>query len=80
MPRQLTIRGVPNEVVDHLERRARSQGRSVNATINLILAEAAGIDERRQRLERYVTWTPGDLAEVTEAIAAQRSLDERVWR
>ncbi len=52
----------------------------MNATINLILAEAAGIDERRQRLERYVTWTPTDLAEATDAIAAQRTIDERLWR
>jgi plasmid stability protein len=80
MPRQLTIRGVPDEVVEHLERRARSQGRSMNATINMILAQAAGIDERRQRLERYATWTAADLAEATDAVAAQRTIDERLWR
>jgi plasmid stability protein len=79
MSRQLTIRGVPDEVVDHLERRARSEGRSMNATINLILAGAAGIDERRQRLERYVTWNASDLAETTDAVAAQRTIDERLW-
>ena len=80
MSRQLTVRGVPDEVVDHLERRARSQGQSMNATINLILAEAAGLDERRRRLERYVTWTATDVAEATDAIAAQRTIDERFWR
>jgi len=80
MARQLTIRGVPDEVVEVLERRARAQGRSTNATINIILAEAAGIDERRRRLERYATATAGDLAEVADAIAAQRTIDERLWR
>ncbi len=51
----------------------------MNATINLILAEAAGIDARRQRLERYATWTAADLAEATDAIAVQRTIDERLW-
>lgn len=80
MTRQLTIRGVPHEVADRLERLAHSQGRSMNASINAILAEAAGIDARRERLERYVTWGVADLAEAVEATAAQRTIDARLWR
>jgi len=80
MARQLTIRGVPDEVADRLERLARSQGRSMNASINAILAEAAGIDARRERLERYVTWDAADLTEAVEAMAAQRTIDGRLWR
>lgn len=52
----------------------------MNASINAILAEAAGIDARRERLERYVTWGVADLAEAVEATAAQRTIDARLWR
>lgn len=80
MSRQLTVRGVPDAVAQRLEQLGRAQGRSMNALINSILAQAAGIDARRDRLERYVTWTAEDLAEARDAIAAQRTIDERLWR
>ena len=35
---------------------------------------------RHDRLCRYVTWTPEDLAEFGEALRAQRVVDERDWR
>jgi hypothetical protein len=41
---------------------------------------AVGVDERRARLARYVTWTPEDLVEFDEALAAQRTIDEPLWR
>jgi plasmid stability protein len=80
MGKQLTVRGVPDEVIERLEKLSRARGRSVNATVKEILGEAVGADERLRRLERYVTWTPDDLAEVIEAIAAQRTVDADLWR
>ncbi len=32
---------------------------------------------RLNRLARYATWTPDDLAQVEEAVAAQRLIDHR---
>jgi plasmid stability protein len=80
MSRQLTVRGVPDEVAERLERLSRARGQSVNRTVNQILGEAVGSDARRRALDRYATWTQRDLAEVTEAVAAQRTIDDALWR
>jgi hypothetical protein len=80
MARQLTIRGVSDEVGERLESLSRARGKSMNATLLEILEAALGISERRQHLSRYVTWTESDLAEFNTALAAQRTLDEKLWR
>jgi plasmid stability protein len=80
MIKQLTILGVPDEVGRRLERVSRAKGQSVNATVLEILATAVGADERRRRLARYVTWNQDDLAELEEALEAQRSTDDRTIR
>ena len=79
MSKQLTIRGVPDEVAERLTALSNSQGRSVNSTVLEILARAVGVEERRQWLERYATWTAADLAEFDEALAAQRRVDDELW-
>jgi hypothetical protein len=80
MSQQLTIRGVSAEIESKLKSVSRARGQSVNATVLEILATAVGVDERRQRLLRYVTWNRQDLAEFSEALAAQRSTDDPLWR
>ena len=80
MNRQLTIRGVSEEVGRRLEGLSRSRGLSLNATVLEILESAVGVAKRRQRLARYTTWTPEDLEEFNEALAAQRIIDDPLWR
>jgi plasmid stability protein len=80
MAKQLTIRGVPDEVGQRLESLSRTRGQSVNTTVLEILGAALGVDERRNRLARYGTWTPEDLAEFKEALTAQRTVDDPLWR
>lgn len=80
MSKQLTIRGVPDELGRRLEQISRTKGQSVNATVLEILSEAVGIDERRARLERYMTWTAEDLAEFESALKPQRTVDEDLWK
>ena len=80
MAKQLTIRGVSNEVGSRLEALSQAKGQSVNATVLQILKSAVGVDERRRRLERYATWTQGDLQEFEQSLAAQRQIDEELWR
>jgi len=80
MAKQLTIRGVPDEVGRRLARLSRERGQSVNTTTLRILEDAVGIDARRQRLQRYATWSPADLAEFGEALAGQHVIDDALWR
>ena len=80
MGKQLTIRGVSDEVGQRLEKLSRARGQSLNTTVLSILESAVGVDERRQRLERYTTWTQEDLEEFNEALAPQRTIDDALWR
>jgi plasmid stability protein len=80
MGKQMTIRGVPEEVAGKLLRLSRERGRSVNSTVLEILSQAVGMDARRERLARYATWTSEDLAQVEDAVAAQRVIDDSLWR
>ena len=80
MAKQLTIRGVPDEVGQRLERLSEARGQSVNSTVLHILEAAVGVDERRKRLARYATWTPEDQAEFNEALTFQRMVDGSFWR
>ncbi|HEX9688262.1 MAG TPA: Arc family DNA-binding protein [Thermoanaerobaculia bacterium] len=80
MARQLTVRGVPEDVAERLESLSRSRGRSVNSTVLEILKDAVGVHERKKRLARYATWTEEDLADFERALADQRRIDEELWR
>jgi len=79
MAKQLTIRGVSDEVSRRLTRLSRDRGQSLNATALQILEDALGIDARRQRLRRYATWSAGDLVEFEDALQGQRVIDDALW-
>lgn len=78
--RQLSIRNVPDEVGRRLDRLSRERGESLNTVVVHILTASVGMDARRARLERYVTWTDEDAAVFDLHLAAQRIIDDRLWR
>jgi plasmid stability protein len=80
MSKQLTIRGVSDEIGQRLIAISREQGKSVNTVVLEILKAAVGVDERKQRLQRYTTWTEDDLTEFESALDAQRVIDEELWK
>lgn len=80
MPRQLTIRNVPDAVAKRLERLSRERQESLNSTVVSLLTESVSFDARRERLERYVTWTPEDVEIFNNALRAQRTIDDDLWR
>lgn len=67
MPKQLTMRNVPDEVAKRLANLSQERNTSINATVLAILEQAVGIKGRRQRIERYVTWTDEDSRPSTES-------------
>lgn len=79
MASQLTIRGVSDDLNRRLTRLGKTKGQSVNSVALRILEDAVGIDARRQRLERYMTWSPADLKEFDAAIRDQRVIDDELW-
>jgi hypothetical protein len=81
MAKQITLRNVQPELARRLERLARESGTSVNTKVLQILEQAVGVDAnaRRARLARYTTWTDDDLREFEESLAAQRTIDAKLW-
>ena len=79
MSKQLTVRGVPDEVADRLNKLSAVRGQSLNATVNALLEDAVGENARRRRLERYASWTADDLAQFEASLAVQRTIDDAVW-
>ncbi len=79
MAKQLTIRGVPDEVGRRLEVLSRERGQSVNSTVLRILDAAVGFEERRKRLERYTTWSDEERLEFEAALSSQRTVDDADW-
>lgn len=58
---------------------SRAKGKSVNRLVLEILEAAVSVDERRERLKRYVTWTEQDLREFEEILETQRKIDDELW-
>jgi hypothetical protein len=79
MAKQLTIRGVSDELGRRLTRLSRQRGQSVNATALGILEDAVGVNVRRARLKRYATWSAADVVEFDRALADQRVIDDELW-
>jgi plasmid stability protein len=78
--KQLTIRNLPDEVANRLKALSAEKKMSVNAAVVSILEKAVGIQGRRERIERYVTWTDADLAAFEASLEAQRVVDDDLWR
>ena len=75
---QVTIRNVPPDVEAALRRRAREEGKSLNA----VMVEALSRDVE-PRVYRDLAWFAGTWVEdpaFDEAIAAQDQIDEEMWR
>ena len=79
MAKQLTIRGVEDELGRRLDDLSRASGKSVNATVLELLQAAVGLSGRRDRLRRYTTWTESDLIEFQAELRAQRTIDDKTW-
>lgn len=74
---QIILRNVDPELSRRLRAISTERGESLNSTVLCLLKDAVGLDARRDRLRRYITWTTDDLAEFTDALRAQRIVDER---
>ena len=79
---QYTIRNVPNILDQALRRTAYEQDRSLNDVAVEALARGAGVSGERiqQRDLRTIAGTWLDDAAFDSALAAQDSIDDRMWR
>lgn len=79
---QYTLRRIPRAVDSVLRRRARSEGKSLNAVAVEALARGAGVDEaatpRRDLSDVLGSWVEDRAFD--KAIARQHRIDRRLWR
>jgi len=79
-PKQITIRNPSEELTKKLRSLSKARNESLNTTILSLLESVLGVNGRRKRLERYVTWTKEDLAEFEDALTSQRVIDDNLWK
>jgi plasmid stability protein len=82
---QLTIRGVDEELQNALRAEAGRRNSSVNRTVLAFLRDALGLGSNKEQLYHDLdhlagTWTAEDEAEFAQHLAAQRVIDEELWR
>jgi plasmid stability protein len=78
--KQITVRNITPEIAERLKALSLSRGESINSTVLFILKQVLDVNERRKRLSRYTTWTEADQEEFDEALSAQRTIDDALWR
>jgi plasmid stability protein len=81
---QLTIRRIPPDLAQALERESQRLRESLEETVIELLRQALRVrtgGERRNGLARLAgTWTQEEYEEFERAVAVTEQLDEELWR
>lgn len=80
--RTLTVRNVPPEVAEALEREKRRRGESLNQTVIELLTQGLGVGTARSNgLARLAgRWSEEEFEEFERAVAPFEEIDEELWR
>ena len=78
----LTVRDVPPEVAEALEREKRRRGESLNRTVIELLSQGLGVGTARSNGLGHLagTWTEEEFQEFERAIAPFEEIDDELWR
>ena len=82
--KQLTVRGVPEDLSRALARERRRREQSLNATVIQLLRQALGLTPDTSftnGLEAFAgTWSEDEHAEFERAVSPFNAVDEELWR
>lgn len=82
--KHLTIRNLPPEIADALQKRRQRSKTSLNQTVIELLGRALGVegqDQPRNGLARLAgTWTEDEHKRFEAAVAVTEQIDEELWR
>jgi plasmid stability protein len=80
--RSLTVRNVPPEVAEALEREKRRRGESLNQTVIELLTQGLGVGTARSNgLARLAgRWSEEEFEEFQRAVAPFEEIDDELWR
>ena len=76
----LTIRNLPDELMEKLRQAKEQRGESINTIVLKTLLKAFAVGSQQRDLSRYTTWTEEDFDEFMECLDQQREVDDALWR
>ncbi|MFV2069070.1 MAG: hypothetical protein ACC645_19050 [Pirellulales bacterium] len=80
----VTIRNLPPEVADALDKEKRRRGKSLNQTTVELLAQALGVARQQERGNGLASlsggWTVDQWRSFEESVAVTEQVDEELWR
>jgi plasmid stability protein len=78
----LTVRNLPSEVAEALDRERRARGTSLNRTVIELLRQALGVGGARSNGLSLLAggWTREDFDAFEEAVAVFDEVDPEMWR
>ena len=77
----LTVRNLPPDVADALEREKKRRGTSLNQTVIELLTQSLGVRGTRSNglAELAGTWSEDELADFERAVAPFETVDPDLW-
>lgn len=80
--KHLTIRNLPPDVAQALEREKRRRGESINQTVIGLLSKGLGVGAPRSNGLANLSgkWSEEDLEEFESAVAPFAEIDDELWR
>ena len=82
--RHLTVRNLPPEIAEALEREKRRRGTSLNQAVIDLLGQALGARPGARRSNGLAalagTWSSEEFEQFEEAVAVTEKIDEELWR
>ena len=80
----ITLRNIPPETAQEVERQAREWGLSLNKTVLRLLERALGVrtgPQRHHDLDELAgVWGPEEAREFDKVLAEQRRIDNELWQ
>jgi hypothetical protein len=77
----LTLRNIPSEVAEALERESERSHVPLDQTVIVLLRRVLEVQEKRNGLAELAgTWTDEEHARFEKAIAMTEQVDEELWR
>lgn len=82
--KHMTIRNIPDELAESIERERKRRGKSLNQTVIHLLGQSLGVSPRGPRKNGLAhlagTWTSEEHRAFEAAIAPTEHVDEELWR
>lgn len=81
----ITLRNIPPDTAQEVERKAREWDLSLNKTVLRLLERALGVratgQERHHELDELAgVWSPEEARDFDKILTKQRRIDEELWR